>query len=221
MSSGASSEGHAMAARSTREKILTTALDLAGRRSWESVRLHDVAAELQMGLNDVRAHFREKEELADAWFDRADAAMLEEADSPGFPELPPRTRLHRLIMTWLAALAAHRRVTRQMILGKFEPGHVHYQYAGLLRVSRTVQWLREAAHRDAVLPWRAMEETALTAIYLAAFFYWMRDDSEKASRTGAFLDRLLARAERLAQCLPGSPRARTQPSAERSAAQGG
>lgn len=210
-----------MATRSTREKILTTALDLAGRKSWESVRLHDVAQELQISLNDVRAHFREKEELADAWFDRADAAMLEEAESPGFSELPPRTRLHRLIMTWLAALAAHRRVTRQMIRGKFEPGHVHYQYAGLLRVSRTVQWLREAAHRDAVLPWRAMEETALTAIYLAAFFYWMRDDSEKASRTGAFLDRLLARAERLAQCLPGSPRARTQPPVERSAAQGG
>jgi ubiquinone biosynthesis protein COQ9 len=210
-----------MTAKSARERILNAALDIAGRKSWESTRLHDVADELRMSLNEVRAHFREKEELTDAWFDRADAAMLAEAEMPGFQELSPRARLHRLIMTWLAALAPHRRVTRQMIRGKFEPGHVHYQYAGLLRVSRTVQWLREAAHRDAVLPWRAMEETALTAIYLAAFFCWMRDDSENATRTGAFLDKLLARAERLAQCLPGSPRARTPPSAERSAAQGG
>jgi len=210
-----------MAARSTGEKILTTALDIAGRKSWESLRLHDIAEELQISLNDVRAHFSEKEELADAWFDRADAAMLEAADAPGFSELTPRARLHRLIMTWLAALATHRRVTRQMIRGKFEPGHIHYQYAGLLRVSRTVQWLREAAHRDAVLPWRAMEETALTAIYLAAFCYWMRDDSENATRTGAFLDKLLARAERLALCLPAFTRARAQPPAERSAARGG
>ena len=134
---------------------------------------------------------------------RADAAMLHAATRTGISGLTPRERLHRLIMAWLAALAPHRRVTRQMIYGKFEPGHVHYQFAGLLRVSRTVQWLREAAHRDAVLPWRAIEETALTAIYLAAFFYWMRDESENATRTSKFLDRLLARAERLAQAFPG------------------
>ena len=197
-----------MTAKSARERILNSALDLAGRKSWESVRLHDVATELQLSLNDVRAHFAEKEDLTDAWFDRADAAMLEEAGKPGFSELSPRERLHRLIMTWLTVLAAHRCVTRQMICGKFEPGHFHYQYAGLLRVSRTVQWLREAAHRDAVLPWRAIEETTLTAIYVAVFFYWMRDDSENAARTAAFLDKLLIRAERLAQWLPGYAGAR-------------
>jgi AcrR family transcriptional regulator len=199
-----------MAAKSTRDKIIDAALDLAGRRSWESLRLHDVAAELQLELNDVRAHFREKEDITDAWFDRADAAMLQAGNEPGVAGLPARERLHRLIMAWLAALAPHRHVTRQMIYGKFEPGHVHYQFAGLLRVSRTVQWLREAAHRDAVLPWRAFEETGLTAIYLATFFCWMRDESENSTRTSVFLDRLLGRAERLAQSLPGfsGPRAK-------------
>lgn len=197
-----------MAAKSIKDKIIDAALDLAGRRSWESLRLHDVAAELQLGLNDVRAHFREKEDITDAWFDRADAAMLQSGTAPGVADLPARERLQRLIMVWLAALAPHRRVTRQMIYGKFEPGHVHYQFAGLLRVSRTVQWLREAAHRDAVLPWRAFEETGLTAIYLATFFYWMRDESENATRTSAFLDRLLGRAERLAQSLAGFPESR-------------
>ncbi len=203
-----------MAAKSTREKILAAALELAGRKSWENVRLHDVAAELQMSLDDVRAHCREKEDLTDAWFDQADSAMLREAEKPGFFELSPRARLHRLVMVWLQALSGHRRVTRQMICGKFEPGHLHYQYAGLLRVSRTVQWLREAARRDAVLPWRAMEESALTAIYLAVFFYWMRDDSENAARTAAFLDGLLSRAERLAQWVPGFPGARTSARAD-------
>ena len=192
-----------MAAQSTRDKIVDAALDLAGRRSWESLRLHDVAAELQLDLNDVRAHFREKEEIVDAWFDRADAAMLQAGTESGVADLSARERLHRLIMAWLAALAPYRRVTRQMIYGKFEPGDVHYQFAGLLRVSRTVQWLREAAHRDAVLPWRAFEETGLTAIYLATFFYWMRDDSENAARTSAFLDRLLGRAEYFVRSLPG------------------
>jgi len=195
-----------MSAESTRDRILEAALALAEQRSWEHLRLHDVAAELKLGLNDVRVHFREKEDLVDAWFDRADAAMLDEAARPGLSALSSRDRLHRLLMAWLAALQPHRRVTRQMIGGKFEFGHVHYQWAGLLRVSRTVQWWREAAQRDAALPWRALEETGLTAIYLAAFFRWMRDDSENAGRTSALLDRLLARAERLAQWVPGRPR---------------
>lgn len=210
-----------MATKSAKDRILDAALDLAGWKSWEAVRLYDVAAELQMSLNEVRAEFREKEELTDAWFDRADAAMLREAAQPGFPGLYSRARLHRLIMAWLMALASHRRVTRQMICGKFEPGHIHYQYAGLLRVSRTVQWLREAAQRDAMLPWRAIEEAALTATYLAAFFCWMRDDSEEAARTSAFLDKLLSRAEQLAPWMSGSPGARNRTAATHSVAHTG
>ncbi len=199
-----------MAAKSTRDKIIDAALDIAMRKSWEGLRLHDVAVELQLGLNDVRAYFREKEDVTDAWFDRADAAMLQAGARPGFADMSPRECLHRLIMAWLAALSSHRRVTRQMIYGKFEPGHLHYQFAGLLRVSRTVQWLREAAHRDAVLPWRAFEETGLTAIYLATFFYWIRDESENATRTSVFLDRMLGRAEQLIRYFPGcsDPRAK-------------
>lgn len=192
-----------MAARSAREKIIDVALELAGRQSWESLRLHDVAAEMKLELNDVRAYFREKEDITDAWFDRADAAMLRAGTEPGFAGLPARERVHRLIMKWLSALASHRHVTRQMIWGKLEPGHLHHQLAGLLRVSRTVQWVREAAHRDAVLPWRAVEETGLTAVYLATFFYWMRDESENAARTSDFLHRLLDRAERVTRCFPG------------------
>jgi len=200
-----------MATKSARDRIIDAALDIAGRESWESLRLHDVAAELKLELNDVRACFREKEDITDAWFDRADATMLQVGTDPGFSRLTSRERIHRLIMTWLSALSPHRRVTRQMIYGKLEPGHLHYQFAGLLRVSRTVQWVREAAHRDAVLPRRAFEETGLTAIYLATFFCWMHDESENARRTSAFLDRLLGRAERLAQCFPGFSGSRTRP----------
>ncbi|MFL6650916.1 MAG: TetR/AcrR family transcriptional regulator, partial [Sulfurifustaceae bacterium] len=105
--------------------------------------------------------------------------------------LPPSDRIARSLDTWLAALAPHRRVTRQMILGKLEPGHLHYQLRRLLRVSRTVQWLREAAGRTSVLPRRAIEEAGLTAIYLATFARWMYDESPGAASTAAFLRRQL------------------------------
>jgi AcrR family transcriptional regulator len=182
-----------------RDLIVDCALALAEERSWEAVRLHDVAARLGIPLDDVRRHFREKEEIVDAWFDRADAALLAAAESDAWRAAEPRAPLARLLIAWFEALAPHRRVTRQMILGKLEPGHVHYQVAGLLRISRTVQWLREAAHRDATLPWRAIEESALTAIYLAAFWRFLFDDSPGFSATRGLLERLLDGAGRLAQ----------------------
>ncbi len=180
-----------------RDKIVDTAIELAERSSWEAVRLHDVAAQLEITLDEVRHHFREKEDVADAWFDRADTAMLKDAEGAGFLELTPRQRLHRLVMTWVGALAPHRKATRQMIYSKLEPGHIHIQIPGLMRVSRTVQWMREAAHRDATYLRRALEETGLTTIYLTTFFYWMRDDSPDSASTSRFLDNCLGAAETL------------------------
>ena len=188
-----------MATKSIRDKIIDTALRLADEHSWEALRLRDVAVELGISLDDIRVHFREKEDLVDRWFDRADAVMLHEAARPDFEKLSTRKRLYRLMMTWFSALAPHRRVTRQMICGKLEPGHVHYQFSGALRVSRTVQWMREAAHRDASLPWRAFEEAALTGIYLMTFFKWMRDDSDGSAATSRLLDRLLTKVEGFAR----------------------
>lgn len=185
----------------TPERIVDAALALAEQRSWEAVRLHDVAAKLGVPLDAIRRHFRDKEALVDAWFDRADAAMLRAADAEGFQALPGRERVHRLIMAWLDALSSHRRVTRQMICAKLEPGHLHIQIPALMRVSRTVQWLREAAHRDATLPRRAFEEAALTTLYLLAFGRWMVDDSPDARDTRRFLERELAVAAGLDHCV--------------------
>lgn len=178
-----------------RDRILDTALALAGQTSWENLRLFQVAEALGIDLDQVRQEFREKEDLIDAWFDRADAALLQAGADPGLQQLPLRERLHRLLMVWLDALADHRRVSRQMIQGRLEPGHVHMQARGLLRVSRTVQWWREAARCKAAYLNRALEETVLTSIYLATFGYWLNDESTAAAGTRRLLDRLLRGAE--------------------------
>ncbi len=188
-----------------REQIVDAALELAQAHGWEAVRLHDIATHLSTGLDDIRTHVREKEDIVDAWFDRADAAMLQAAEMSELAELSTRERLRRLMMAWLGALAPQRRVTRQMILNKLEPGHLHVQIPGLLRVSRTVQWWREAAQRDATYICRALEETALTSIYLMTFVYWMSDDSIDSGRTAQFLDGHLRRAESFVSWLPGTP----------------
>lgn len=177
-----------------RKLIVDTALVLGSRSSWEAVRLYDVATELNISLNEVRLYFREKEDLVDAWFDYADSAMLEAAGTANFLDLSMQQRLHHLIMAWLDSLASQRKVTKQMIYGKLEPGHLHIQIPGLMRVSRTVQWIREAAQCDARFVRRALEETALTTNYLLTFVYWMNDASEGSLRTRQFLDKNLSLA---------------------------
>ena len=194
---------------SLRTRIVDTAMALAEQRSWEVVRLHEVAAALNISLNEICQHFREKEDLVDAWFDRADQAMLAITTEPGYMDFSTRQRLHRVIMCWLAALSPHLRVTRQMILGKLEPGHLHIQIPGLLRISRTVQWMREAARCDpAGMAQRAIEEVATTSLYLMTFAHWMADDSPQSARTAAFLDQRLKEAEALAGLGSRSPAAK-------------
>ena len=104
------------------DTILDTALEMADKTSWEAVRLHHIAQQLGIGLDDVRKHYREKEELVEAWFDRADRALLRESEAADFEAESSRVKLRRLIIAWLNGLASHRQVTRQMILGKLEPG---------------------------------------------------------------------------------------------------
>ena len=183
-------------------RIVDTAVELAEQSSWESVRLRQVAEALGIGLDEVRSCFREKDELIDAWFERADDAVLQLADSGELAQLSQRERLFRLIMAWLDAQEAHRRVSRQMIQSKLEPGHLHIQIPALMRISRTVQWMREGAGLQDTGVMRAVLETATTAIYLAAFVSWMSEDTAGSPRTRRRLEGMLAQAEAFMAACP-------------------
>lgn len=193
-----------------REAIVDKAVAIAERSSWEAVRLFEVAEELNVTLDDIRAHFREKEDLIDAWFDRTDGIMLKVTEQENFLAFSPRERLFQLIMAWLDAMADHRKVTRQMIGAKLEPGHIHIQIPAIMRISRTVQWMREAAQRDATFLRRALEETALTTIYLATFSHWMFDESPGSQRTRDFLSQHLQLAEALDHTVYGQSNHQTK-----------
>ncbi|MBV2132116.1 TetR/AcrR family transcriptional regulator [Pseudomonas sp. MAP12] len=188
-------------------RIIDTALSLGEERGWDGFHIHELAARLDIGLADIALHFAGKDAIAEAWFERADAALLAAPEAPGWQLLSPRERLQRAIFSWLDVLAPHRRLAAEMLRYKLQPEHLHLQIQGVLRVSRTVQWIREAALLPATGWRRECEEAALTAIYLATFACWLRDDSPGASRSRNLLDRLLARAEWVAGWLGGMDRA--------------
>ena len=178
------------------QRILDTAMALAEQHGWEALRLHHVADQLQIDLEQIHSHFRQKDDLIDAWFDLADQAMLRAAASDQIKSLNPVERLQQLMLIWFQALAPHQEVTRQMIEGKLEPGHLHMQFDGVFRISRTVQWLREGALREAFFINRALEETVLTAIFVASFGQWLFDRSPHHQATRDAVSRRLRRVER-------------------------
>ncbi|WP_455200520.1 hypothetical protein [Kaarinaea lacus] len=184
------------------EHILDAALRLgATKKHWEDLQLYEVADDLGISLAQLRNCFAQKDELTDALFDRADNYLLEQCSKEKMSPLSMRERLHIAIMTWLDSLAPHRAIARQMLKYKLEFGHVHLQVLGLMRISRTVQWIRQVCICEATDTKRIIEEVVLSSIYLMTFTYWLWDNSNNQQRTRDKLNNLLNVAEKGATTL--------------------
>jgi AcrR family transcriptional regulator len=181
------------AVRDMRVRIVDAAIAIAEeKRSWSAVRLHDVAERLEIPPPEVLDHFRDLDGVADAWFLRALKAML--APKPaGFLDEPAWRRIEICLLAWFDALAPHRRVTAQMLRGKMHLSHLHHWVPMIFNLSRTIQWLREAAHLAAPYGSRraASEEVGLTALFVATLLVWTQDNSIGQERTRQFLRREL------------------------------
>jgi AcrR family transcriptional regulator len=171
-------------------RIIAVALEQAEEAGWEGLRLARVASHVGIPLAELHRHFAGADRLADAWLDRAERAMV--ARAPALAALPARARIAGAVFAWLDVLAPHRRVARQVLLGKLYPGHPHLVAGAVVRLSRTVQLLREVAGLHAPPPRRQAEEVALTALFVATLARWSIDASLDQAKTRAWLDRRLA-----------------------------
>ena len=177
--------------RELKERILDCALEQGEASGWDNIRLHDIADSLGIGLSDIELYYRQKDDLVEAWFDRADQAMLSLPEDE-LAALDVDKRLHRIIFAWFDKLCEHKTLTGQMLRYKFEPLHFHLQFQGITRISRTVQWFMEKAQLDCSGIRRVATEMGLTTIYLATFTVWQFDRSENQDRTRDLLSRKLA-----------------------------
>ena len=169
------------------QKILNSALTLAEDSSWEEVQLRDIAKNLEISLFEIHQYYSQKDDLVEAWFDRADHAMLK-LSLIELSEMKLSDRIQKIMFTWLDTLATHKTITRDMLWYKFEPLHVHLQVLGLLRISRTVQWIRELAGLNDRFLLRIINEIGLTSIYICTFLYWLQDTSDNQNKTHQFLE---------------------------------
>ncbi|WP_105258896.1 TetR/AcrR family transcriptional regulator [Pseudoalteromonas sp. T1lg88] len=175
------------------QTILFAAIALAQQSSWERFSLQQLAGSLNCGLSDIHRYFRSKDDIAEALFDGADRAMLAYADTEAAKVGSEQERTLNCIMSWFHYLAPYKAVVRDIMRYKLEPGHVHLQAHGVTRVSRTVQWFREAAARPQQGLAKVADEIALTSAYLSSFYCFLSDNSADNAKTRALLRGLLKR----------------------------
>ena len=89
-------------AQSLRDRIVDTAIDLAEQEGWEGLRLRKVAERCGVDLTDALSQFRDIDAVADAWFERALAAMLQPPE-PDLQGRPASERVHAVMMRWFEA----------------------------------------------------------------------------------------------------------------------
>ncbi|QOR38338.1 TetR family transcriptional regulator [Billgrantia diversa] len=186
------------------DRIVDEAVRQAEERGWQAVRLSEVAHSLGLPMSVVLERFRDKDDVANAWFRRGWRAML--ATKPDtFDDWPERVRIEHCLQAWFDTFAAHRRVTVQMLRSKAHLPHPHTWVPMVFDLSRTVQWLREAARLEARYGTRRaqVEEMALTSLFLAALAVWSSDTSEGQRRTRRFVEKRLKRGESWMKWVPG------------------
>ncbi len=192
------------------DRIVDAALDRAEEVGWSAVKLHHVASALDVPLADIHVHYRDLDAVGDAWLARADRAMLERHDDAGFLSLPVKERLFAVMTRWLDTLSGHRQVTGQILATKCYPGHPHHYIPLIFNLSRTVQWIREAAELDAPGVRRSVEEIGLTVLFASTVVRWTRDGSDNQDRTRRFLSNRLDVGDRvMARLWPPPPSTKT------------
>lgn len=193
------------------DRVVEEAVRQAESSHWQAVRLSDVAEALGLPMSVVLERFRDMDDVANAWFARGWPAML--AIKPDtFADWPERVRIEHCLMAWFDAFAAHRRVTVEMLRTKAHLPHLHTWVPMVFDLSRTVQWLREAARLEARYGTRRAqaEEIALTGLFLAALGVWATDTSDGQRHTRRFIDRSLRQGEQCMKWLPGGVRRRVR-----------
>jgi AcrR family transcriptional regulator len=191
--------------RTQRDRIVAAAIGLAEENGWGNLRLHQVADRLGLSLAAVRAEFRDRDAIADAWFARA----LDEVLSAPPAEIagrPPPERLLAVTMRWFDALAPNRTVAREMLREKLYPGHPQHWGPLIADLSRLIHWFLDAARIASTGRARQLAEIGLTALFLAALRSWLRDDSHGQLRAREQLERGLEVADRWLPRLTSTPR---------------
>jgi ubiquinone biosynthesis protein COQ9 len=183
------------AQKTTKERVVAKALEMAAQQGWENTGLADIARESGLSLAELHDHFEDKSDIIAALGRIIDRKVLE---SVGAMEegVSPRDRLFHILMERYDALNEYR-AGLVAVLNSFKPDPKQAVIA-LPHLCRSMTWMLEAAGIDTNGIGGALRVAGLSVVYIKGLHAWMDDDSADLAKVMAVLDKDLSRAEKIA-----------------------
>jgi AcrR family transcriptional regulator len=175
---------------SLRERAVEAALALAAEVGWAQLRMHMIADRLGVPLVELGREFRDPDAIANAWFAQVLERTLRQA-SPQTDGLAADARLLQVMAAWFRALEPHAAVSRDMLRLKLHPTHPHHWLPMAFDLSRLMHWFLDAARIEGTGLRRALQEIAITSLFLRTLARWAWPGQPDAGRALRALERQL------------------------------
>jgi AcrR family transcriptional regulator len=173
----------------TKGRLVSAALRLAGERPWRDVTLADIAVAAQVSLVDLRRDVDSKADILAVFVRAVDDEVLARAPERTSDQ-PPRDALFEVVMRRFDVLAPYKPALKSI-------AEAWSADPALLRpLAASQAWMLRAAGISPEGVTGQLRSGGLAAIYAATFRTWLADDDPGLARTMAALDRRLRRGER-------------------------
>lgn len=153
---------------------------------WSRAAIDLAAADLSVPPKRAQLAFSGPADMADAFTELADAAMVNALDELELPGMKIRDRIRIAVVTRLAQAEPHKEAVRRAAAVLAMPQNSVQAAKGLWR---TVDAMWRAAGDTSTDYNFYTKRAILSAVYSATLLVWLNDDSEDHLDTLAFLDR--------------------------------
>lgn len=177
-----------------RQAIVDALMDLAARRSWNSIEIKDIAEAANVSLAEFRDLFPSKGAVLGALSRKIDKQVLEGTTDDLAGE-PARERIFDVLMRRFDALAPYKEALRRISQDlRYDPASL----AALNQVALNSQrFMLAAAGISTEGPLGALKLQGAVLVWANTMRTWFDDDDPTLARTMARLDRELRRGERI------------------------
>ncbi len=181
------------------KKIIDSALYLAENQGWEYTTLRDIAEHAQISAADLYDVIEDKNDIIVILGRMIDKKLMADIDISSDASNSAREHLFDIMMDRYEALNEHRDGICAILESfKCDPKQM---IIAMPHLCKSMSWMLEISGIETAGIKGAMKVIGLTGVYLKVLRVWIKDESDDLSKTMAYLDKTLERAERAANIL--------------------